>query len=243
MKQCDLEIRRISEIFNSWQGEGPRMGQQATFIRFKYCNLKCPFCDTQYKFENKKPVDVTCKNVHNHLQTTNYLVITGGEPLLHPNELSDLFKCIKEYDENIIIGIETNGYREGITKLYDILSHIKTRNDKLEIYFSPKVFIDKYKDSGNTIREFQDSLLAFMFTKEFSNIPVDIYIKIVVSDVIQVEPLIELSKQILPNKHIYLMPEGKTKEELIESYQKTIQLAKQYNVNISDRLQVNFGII
>ena len=39
---------RINEIFYSLQGEGFNTGRAAVFVRFSGCNLRCPFCDTNF---------------------------------------------------------------------------------------------------------------------------------------------------------------------------------------------------
>lgn len=39
---------RINEIFYSLQGEGFWTGTPAVFVRFSACNLRCPFCDTDF---------------------------------------------------------------------------------------------------------------------------------------------------------------------------------------------------
>ena len=42
-------MKKINEIFYSLQGEGRHTGRAAIFIRFSGCNLKCSFCDTDFK--------------------------------------------------------------------------------------------------------------------------------------------------------------------------------------------------
>ena len=50
---------RINEIFYSIQGEGRHAGRAAIFVRFSGCNLKCPFCDTDFKkFKEMGTVDI-----------------------------------------------------------------------------------------------------------------------------------------------------------------------------------------
>ena len=42
---------KVSEIFDSIEGEGKRAGELVTFIRLTGCNLRCSYCDTAYAFD------------------------------------------------------------------------------------------------------------------------------------------------------------------------------------------------
>lgn len=85
---------RLSEIYRSVQGEGPRVGLPTTFVRFAGCNLRCPGwpCDTQhaidpglYRHEWKQvqPVGLADEIL---LMTPagGNVCLTGGEPFLQP---------------------------------------------------------------------------------------------------------------------------------------------------------------
>ena len=48
---------RINEIFYSLQGEGRHTGRAAVFIRFSGCNLRCPFCDTDFSQHTEMTLD------------------------------------------------------------------------------------------------------------------------------------------------------------------------------------------
>ena len=97
---------RINEIFYSVQGEGYYAGTPAVFIRFSGCNLKCPFCDTNFK-EYK---EMTADEIAAEVERVNYgrcehIVVTGGEPTLQwDKELYGTLDRLGYY-----IAMETNG--------------------------------------------------------------------------------------------------------------------------------------
>jgi len=98
----EISFLRISEIFQSIQGEGPAMGRPATFIRLAGCNLNCDGCDTQLKSWNEVP----CVALLDRIESKR-AVITGGEPTQQMEELLELIDLSSE--KGIEIHIETNG--------------------------------------------------------------------------------------------------------------------------------------
>ena len=99
---------KVSEIFTSFQGEGPYVGAPATFLRLYGCNLNCPWCDTDISTYEMLSVDDVAEILMTQMEfnNINLLVITGGEPTLQMEEIKRL---IKELPENIKIQLETNG--------------------------------------------------------------------------------------------------------------------------------------
>jgi 7-carboxy-7-deazaguanine synthase len=96
---------RISEIYQSIQGEGPKVGQPTTFVRFAGCNLKCPGwpCDTPHaidpriftKEQRLLSVEEVLKEIPDYPRNVCF---TGGEPLLQNNdELTELAELLREY--------------------------------------------------------------------------------------------------------------------------------------------------
>ena len=99
---------KVSEIFTSFQGEGPYIGTPATFLRLYGCNLNCQWCDTDISTYEMLSVDDVAEILMTQMEfnNINLLVITGGEPTLQMEEIKRL---IKEIPEGIKIQLETNG--------------------------------------------------------------------------------------------------------------------------------------
>ena len=76
---------RVNEIFYSIQGESSRVGIPTVFIRLTGCPMRCTYCDTSYAFHNgqQKNIDEIIREIKQF--DTNYITITGGEPLAQIN--------------------------------------------------------------------------------------------------------------------------------------------------------------
>lgn len=83
-------------MYNSVQGEGPKVGLPTTFVRFGGCNLRCPAwaCDSPYAIFPKeyrhewKGIDATDLS-HRIVEMTSpgyNICLTGGEPWLQNHE-------------------------------------------------------------------------------------------------------------------------------------------------------------
>lgn len=101
---------RVAEQFISINGEGPRAGELAVFVRFQGCNLRCSYCDTQWANQADCPVtEQTPQEIGAYIQSTGVknVTLTGGEPLLQP-EMPLLLEVLAKLPE-VRVEIETNG--------------------------------------------------------------------------------------------------------------------------------------
>ncbi len=90
----------INEIFETLQGEAHWTGSPAVFVRFQYCPISCPFCDTKHtwKLDTDKEIpfytmitkvkdaptyaQVQLDKLVEHIASlpSRHVVFTGGEP-------------------------------------------------------------------------------------------------------------------------------------------------------------------
>ena len=102
---------KVNEIFYTLQGEGSHMGIPAVFVRFSGCNLRCPWCDTEFAESTPMSAEEIVAEVQELYDTPNdrrkMVVLTGGEPSLQVDKaLIDALHAAGFY-----ICIETNGTR------------------------------------------------------------------------------------------------------------------------------------
>lgn len=157
----------INEVFYSLQGEGWWTGRAAVFVRVEGCNLRCSWCDSKNAQEvnpsHRISIDqvvervkgVLPKSFPNVYQDKLFVVITGGEPALYPEQMKSLTRALRaEVYGDIYIAVETNGilltteFRrlfDWVTvspkpELYDYLNlfhHPDWAGDELKLVLSP----------------------------------------------------------------------------------------------------------
>ncbi len=92
----------ISEIYASVQGEGPYAGERQIFVRLAGCPLRCRYCDTPDSLVSRGHPRQTVAQVASSVvalrrrSRANTVSVTGGEPLIQPAFLKELFSRLKK---------------------------------------------------------------------------------------------------------------------------------------------------
>lgn len=214
----------VSEIFGSLQGEGPKAGEPAVFLRLAFCNLKCSWCDTKYtwdwsKYDMAKEVrPMPLEEVEEAIRSyaIKHLVVTGGEPLLQAKRLEPLLRRLEGY----YVEVETNGTVPPPPGLLGLVAQWNV---------SPKL-----GNSGNPF----EARLKWPALRCFARLP-NSYFKFVVvepADLLEVDALV--SELELPPCRVLLMPEG-TAPEAIEGRMRWLKgEAARRGYHLSPRLHI-----
>lgn len=115
---------KISEIFESVQGEGIYFGERQLFVRFFGCNLNCKFCDTKPDYFSECSVMELFEKIKAYDHKYHFLSFTGGEPLLQSDFLKGILKLTSE--NGFKNYLETNGTLpdelSGVIEYLDIIA-------------------------------------------------------------------------------------------------------------------------
>ena len=99
----------VAERFVSINGEAARAGEPAVFVRFRGCNLACPYCDTKWANRPECPVTMlSAEEIAAYADGTGItdVTLTGGEPLLQ-KDLGLLIERLGAAGHRV--ELETNG--------------------------------------------------------------------------------------------------------------------------------------
>jgi len=218
-------ILKISEIFESLQGEGVSSGAPAIFVRLAQCNLHCTWCDTKYTWDFERyryEEEVREQTVAEVAQLVNAsasrrLILTGGEPLLQQRALKELFARLAP---DIVVEVETNGT---IAPEPEALRRVNQWNvsAKLSSAGDPEQF-----------RIRPDVLGTFRGTASA-------YLKLVVrtdSDYAEADALVQ--RLAWPSERVLLMPEATDREQLRARSLDVAQAAHARGFRFSSRLHL-----
>lgn len=157
-------IYHINEIFYSLQGEGFHTGRPAVFVRFAGCNLRCPFCDTDFSHSEPMTAEQIARRVFDYSTHPHTLIVlTGGEPSLQvDNELVDALHAHQQ-----TVTIETNGTRpvpDNIDWVTVSPKAVPADESKVVLSLEPKVVLTQADEVKVVFTESTEKLLPLWRT-------------------------------------------------------------------------------
>ncbi len=219
----------LSEMFLSVQGEGRFAGTPALFIRLKYCNLGCVWCDTRFTWDPRKIeagewlsveeiVSRATALVDEHRQPHTHVVITGGEPMLHRQQIPSLIESLRQSRFGFF-EIETNG-------MFAPTEEMKSAIDWWNC--SPKLTNNGISSDMNIVPEALKAIAAtgkadFKFVVQSDN------------DIAELE---RNYLPLLPTDRIILMPEGVTRERQLALTPWVMAVCQSRGFRFSPRLHI-----
>jgi 7-carboxy-7-deazaguanine synthase len=201
---------KIAEIFYSVQGE-IQVGQPMIFVRFSGCNLikdgkACKFCDSLYA-ENGTEMDI--KDVVKIIESYDCknICFTGGEPLMHYHDIREVMSILNSKSMYWFY-LETNGtyYNNELNFEFE------------EINCSPKKQSIN-KTSLKLLAECYD--INFKFVYESSK---DKWWEKIIKEFD------------IPKVRVYIMAEGKTRDEQIKKMKEVVEYCKKKGYNFTPRM-------
>jgi 7-carboxy-7-deazaguanine synthase len=219
-------VLRLSEVFDSLQGEGVNAGKPCRFVRLALCNLHCHYCDTKYtwdfeRFDYDTEVrEVTTEWLADQIASApaRHVVVTGGEPLLQQRALVNALAAVPA---DVFIEVETNGTR---VPSLTLLERVNQWN------VSPKL-----SSAGDTeaLRIKPEALLALRDTGRA-------YLKLVVQSERDRDEAEALRERFgYAKSRTLFMPEAATPEELAERSPAVAAWSQALAVRFGSRLHIS----
>lgn len=218
----------VSECFGpTFQGEGPSAGKPAVFIRLSRCNLSCPGCDTPYTWDwsrfdpRRESRRLSVDDLYRWVTTqlVDLVVISGGEPLLQQESLRPLVRSLAEAGHRI--EIETNGTVAPNSDIIDSVDQFNV-SPKTSAFAGTAVEWDA-RINPEALRVFtssKKSIFKFVVTQEGD-----------LDEISQYTEEFDLSP-------LWVMPEGTTREQVLDRMSWLAEEAVRRNWNLSTRLHI-----
>jgi len=215
----------ISELFYSLQGEGGLAGVPSVFVRLAGCPLRCRWCDTKYAWDASAGTEMRPEEVLEQVERypTRYVVITGGEPLVHPDIAS--LTCLM-HGHGYHLTIET----AGICCPSDLTADLMSISPKL----ANSLPEGRHESTEETLARLNPSVLQQLIETYAYQL------KFVVDrpqDLDEIAQCLEQLHNVDPYR-VYLMPQAVALSDYLEKSRWLAEFCLRSGFSFSPRLQV-----
>ncbi len=196
---------KIAEIYKSIQGEGLLTGTPSVFVRASGCNLRCWFCDTPFASWWPEGNDYAVDEIVAEVEEWDcrHVVLTGGEPMLF-SELIPLAETLRKRGWHLTV--ETAG-----TLFLPVACDLMSISPKF-VGSGPDATQQPHWSRRHERQRFRPTVIRRLL-RDFNY-----QLKFVIDTISEIEEV----KQFLAHfpevcaDRILLMPQGITREELVE---------------------------
>jgi 7-carboxy-7-deazaguanine synthase len=214
----------INEIFYSIQGEGLLAGVPSVFIRIAGCPIGCKWCDTKYAWDPTAGEDLSTEQIIDKIGQwqCQHVIITGGEPMVNA-ELPELATALKKQGKHITI--ETAGVKFVPDIPCDLMSiSPKTSNSgqtRLRLRAAPR------RETKN--QAVKQLISNYRYQLKFVVDSPD--------DLPEIQQVVKSLGNVDPTR-IMLMPQAKTRDELLAKSPMVAELCKSDGYVFCQRLHI-----
>lgn len=218
----------ISEIYESFQGEGPFAETDSLFIRTSGCNLRCSFCDTPYTSWNPEGEQISLEELGKQIEATAapHVVLTGGEPMLAP-QLTELTEVCRAACK--VITIETAGTVDRSVECDLMAISPKMKNSTPD----DRAWSKRHEETRH-----QPAVIRSLFDRY------EAILKFVIDTEADVDEVAKYLEQFpaIDASNVWLMPQARTREELQQKTTMVSEAASRRGFQFSTRLHIEqFG--
>jgi len=218
---------KISEVFYSIQGEGMLTGVPSVFVRTSGCNLRCVWCDTPYTSWSPEGEDMAVDDILAAIQEypAQYVVVTGGEPMIAPN-IVPLTQGLRRQDLHITI--ETAG-----TVYHPVVCDLMSISPKLENSTPHEREGGKWAAQHERLR-YQPEVLKQLMSEYLYQLK---FVVAAPGDMKEIAAIIQETGA--DRSRVVLMPEGTTPEAIRERAPWLTEICKREGFRYSPRLHID----
>lgn len=225
---------RIAEVYSSIQGEGRFAGTPSVFVRTTGCNLRCWFCDTPFTSWKPEGPHIVLAELLQQVRAfgIEHVVLTGGEPLLQPDTVP---LCEQLLSAGHFVTIETAG-----TVFRPVPASLMSISPKLANSSPARIGSTestRWQQRHEQLRSNPEVISRLIESTEYQ-------FKFVVdkpSDLSEIADYLAAWPQV-PGERIWLMPQARTREELLARSDWLEAEAQRLGYRFSSRWQIaQFG--
>ena len=222
---------RVIEIFHSLQGEGTLVGVPSVFVRFAGCPFRCYWCDTTYAWDYSAGEDLGLERIIDRIARCEcrFIVLTGGEPMVGPDlspraGLADLTHRLRALGKHVTI--ET----AGVACIPDLACDLMSISPKLgNAKWSGEIPVGGREVRGSDRDAVSQLTAAYPCQLKFVVESPD--------DISEIRALIERIGPLEPER-VLLMPQARTREELLARSPMVARLCEETGWRFCDRLHI-----